>query len=113
MNYTISNICFLYDAKLYILFDHYLDTLEPDAVEAAVAEQVSWLEARADSVSIAASEYEGGSLSPYVAGMEYIEVTKNRIADLEEAMAGVSPKTLKSPRGTRCRATWKVRFRGA
>mgnify|MGYP000091366571 CR=1 FL=1 len=88
MNYTISNICILYDAKLYILFDRYLDTLEPGAVAAAVAGQALWLDARADSVSIAASEYAGGSLSPYVAGMRFIEVTKNRIDALEEAMEG-------------------------
>lgn len=86
MNYTMSNICILYDAKLYILFDHYLDTLDPEAVDAAVAEQVLWLEARAESVSVAASAYAGGSLSPYIAGMRFLEVTKNRIAVLEEAM---------------------------
>lgn len=89
MNYTTSNICILYDAKLYILFDHYLETLDPEAREAALEEQILWMEARADSVSRAGDEYAGGSLRPLVAGMEFIEVTKNRIAALEEAMQEV------------------------
>lgn len=92
MNFTLADICILYDAKLYILFDHCLDTLEPDAREAAEVDQARWLEARSDSVSLAGSEYEGGTLGPFAAGMRFIEVTKRRIVLLEEAMQECEPR---------------------
>jgi uncharacterized protein YecT (DUF1311 family) len=86
MNYTISNLCILHDAKLYIVFHRYLDTLDRRGREAAVLEQDEWLMARLDMVTEAGEEYSGGTLRSLVAGRAFIDLTRARTAEVEDWM---------------------------
>ena len=85
-NYTSSNLGFVYDAKLYILFRQYLDAIDVGARGAALEEQGSWLHRRREAVSIAYSEYQGGTLASYVGNKAFIDLTKLRIAEIEARM---------------------------
>ncbi len=86
MNYTISNIAFLYDAKLHILFHDFVSSLPESARASEVAVQREWLEQRKAQVHEAYSEYEGGTLASYTGGQTSIETTKERIAVIEDRM---------------------------
>ena len=85
-NYTSSNLAFALDAKLYILFHQYIETLDADARNEAIAEQSRWLDQRQTDSSKAYSAYQGGTLASYAANMAFIEATKQRIAELESRM---------------------------
>ena len=50
MNYTISNIGFLYDAKLYILFNKYIDSLPLKQRKEQINQQSKWLKIREEYV---------------------------------------------------------------
>jgi uncharacterized protein YecT (DUF1311 family) len=90
MNYTIANISFLYDAKLYILFHKYLETLPASKRSAAIRDQDKWLSKRNKAVDAACAEYEGGSLAPYQGGSVKVEFTKIRIQVIESRLKGTS-----------------------
>ncbi len=83
-NYTISNIAFLYNVKLYLLFNRYIDKLPQAERERAVKQQQLWLKKRKKLTDSAYSEYQGGTLASYSAGRKSIEVTRKRIADVEK-----------------------------
>ena len=83
MNYTISNIAFLYDAKLYILFYKYMENLNPKNRKEQINQQDEWLKIREEYVNRAYREYEGGTFAPYNAGEAYIKITKERIEEIE------------------------------
>ncbi len=87
MNYTISNVAFLYDAKLHILFHKFIGELSEAARSSQIEEQQQWLVKRAAKTREACAEYEGGSLAPYSAGEVFINATKERIAEIEKRMA--------------------------
>lgn len=87
LNHTISNLSFLYDAKLFILFHDYIALLPAAARVQAVDEQREWLAMRSAQVGEAHAEYEGGTLAPYNAGHAAVAATKERIAEIETTMA--------------------------
>ncbi|MHC1769392.1 MAG: lysozyme inhibitor LprI family protein [Verrucomicrobiia bacterium] len=84
MNYTIANISFLYDAKLYILFREFIERLPESARTTEINEQRKWLKQRHTQVKKAYARYEGGTLAPYNAAEADIAFTKRRIAVVEE-----------------------------
>ena len=85
-NYTSSNLGFVLDAKLYILFNRYLDTLGPDDVADAIEEQGLWLDQRRAATSAASAQYEGGSLASYAGNSAFIDATQQRIVEIESRM---------------------------
>lgn len=93
MNYTVSNIAFLYDAKLRILFDDFLASLPPSERNAQIAQQREWLKQRKVQI-LRIYTKAGGSMAAYEAGQAFINTTKKRIADIERKMG-------KEPKGTR------------
>lgn len=92
MNYTISNLSFLYDAKLYILFHDFLESLPESKRASQIAEQSQWLEQRKKQVHEAYMEYEGGTLASYAAGQTSVSATKKRIAEIEARLKDTSNK---------------------
>jgi uncharacterized protein YecT (DUF1311 family) len=86
MNYTISNLCILHDARLFIAFHRYLDTLDGREREAAMLEQDEWLMTRLEMVTEAGEEYSGGTLRSFVAGRAFIDLTRARTAEIMERM---------------------------
>ena len=85
-NYTSSNLGFVLDAKLYLLFHRYADGLDPDARMQAIDEQGRWLEKRKAATSAASDRYRGGSLASYSGNTAFIEATQDRIAEIESRM---------------------------
>ena len=86
INYTISNVAFLYDAKLYILFHDFISALPESARAPQTAEQREWLKQRKMQVHEAYSQYDGGTLASYTAGQASITATKKRIAEIDSRM---------------------------
>ncbi len=82
-NYTISNVSFLYDAKLYILFYDFLARLPETSRASQIAEQQKWLKKRKKLIHAGYAEYEGGTLAAYTAGQASIAATKERITEIE------------------------------
>jgi len=85
-NYTSANLAFALDAKLYILYCQYLETLDLTERSAAIDEQGSWLHQRRTATSSAYSEYEGGTLASNVGNMAFIDATRQRILEIESRM---------------------------
>lgn len=85
-NYTISNIAFLYDAKLYILFHEFTGKLSESARADEVKKQRQWLAHRKALVDKADAEYEGGTYASYNCGKASIAATKQRIAEIEQQL---------------------------
>jgi len=99
-NYTISNLAFLYDAQLYILFHDFIVSLPESARASEIAEQRNWLAQRKAQIHAAYSGREGGTLASYMAGQASIDATKERIAEIEKKMDGVSKKSMQvTPKG--------------
>ena len=90
-NYTIANISFLYDAKLFFLFQKYIQALSSEKRQAAIQEQQDWLNQRKSLIAKETKEYEGGSIAPYIAGEVKIKATKARILDLEQKLKTSAP----------------------
>jgi len=85
-NYTSSNLGFVLDAKLYLLFDRYVASVpEADRPE-IVNEQRHWLEARNRATDVGYAEYEGGTLASFAGNRAFIDMTKARISDIESRL---------------------------
>jgi uncharacterized protein YecT (DUF1311 family) len=82
-NYTIANIYFLYDAKLFIVFQKYIHSLPRTTQLQAKKEQLNWLRKREKISNSAYAEYEGGTLASYNSGQASIAFTKERIKQIE------------------------------
>jgi uncharacterized protein YecT (DUF1311 family) len=93
MNYTISNVAFLYDAKLYILFHDFLAFLPESERAAHISEQHQWLVERKIQVNEAYMKYEGGTFASYSASKASVSATKKRIAEIEGRLKNASYKT--------------------
>ena len=86
MNYTISNIAFLYDAKLYIQFRKLLDTVSDVQQKELIKEQEKWLLKRKEETAKAYEKYKGGTLAPYNSAQMFIDITKKRIQEIEKQL---------------------------
>jgi uncharacterized protein YecT (DUF1311 family) len=86
-NYTAANLAFVLDAKLYLIFQQYLQGLPVHRRASAVEEQRAWLAKRAAATDQAYSEYEGGTLASYSGSQAFIIATQDRIAALSLEMS--------------------------
>ena len=89
MNFTISNVAFLYDTKLYILFNDFIGQLPKSQRASELEEQRKWLNQRKKLIAAGYAEYEGGTLAAYNAGHISIDASKKRIAEIEKKMKGL------------------------
>lgn len=86
MNFTMANLNAVYDTKLYLVFIDYLSSLPPEQVKAALKEQQAWLQKRKEVTAAAFAENEGGSLAAYNAGEAYLQITRQRLDDIEQKL---------------------------
>ena len=82
MNYTATNLAFIKDAKLYILFHQYLESLPMTERESQIEEQRQWLKMRSQEQDEARSVYGTGSAAPQAGAMKLVEITDKRIAEI-------------------------------
>lgn len=92
-NYSISNMAFLYDAKLYIHFHECLESRPVSEQAAQIAEQRQWLAQRVAQIHDAYREYEGGTLASYTAEKASVSATKKRISEIKGRMKDTSNKS--------------------
>jgi uncharacterized protein YecT (DUF1311 family) len=85
-NYTAANLAFVLDAKLYLLFQQYLQGIPGDRRNPATEEQRTWLSIRAAETDRAYSEYQGGTLASFSGSEAFIKVTQDRITELSRRM---------------------------
>ncbi|QEW05172.1 DUF1311 domain-containing protein [Nitrincola iocasae] len=89
MGQTITNIAYLYDAQLYVLFDEFLDYLPDAARIKEIDEQNRWLDTRQEAVSEAFNRNGGGEVGSYHAADMFIAQTRQRMSLIEQRLAGV------------------------
>ena len=85
-NYTIANISFLYEVKLYLVFDAYLDSLPVDKRSQAIQEQEEWMDLHRRKVDEAYAEFDGGTYAGMNAGEVSIDILKERIGVIQNLM---------------------------
>jgi uncharacterized protein YecT (DUF1311 family) len=85
-NYSAANLAFVLDAKLYLLFQRYVQGLPPDQRDPAVEDQRLWLKTRVAATDQAYSEYEGGTLASYSGSEAFINATQDRIDELNRRL---------------------------
>lgn len=83
MNFTASNISFLYDAMLYIVFNRVISRLSGPGREDLVDEQLRWLAERETQVNAVYDQFGQGTLAPLVASEVFQNLTRTRIGELE------------------------------
>jgi len=86
---TITQIAYLYDAELYVLFHELLDYLPDSARVREIEEQNGWLDTRQNAVSEAFTRNGGGDLGAYHAADMFIAQTRQRTALIEERLSRV------------------------
>lgn len=86
---TITQIAYLYDGQLYVLFHELLDYLPDMARVREIEEQNVWLDTRQNAVSEAFTRNGGGDLGAYHAADMFIAQTRQRTALIEERLARV------------------------
>ncbi|MBP0048316.1 hypothetical protein H9C73_06175 [Marinobacterium sp. AK62] len=86
-NQTLSSIAYLYDARLYMLFQDTLDYLPEKARKHEVELQNRWLDQRAGAMTRAFLNDEDGEVARFAAGQAFIEETQKRIRELEQLRA--------------------------
>lgn len=83
-NHTLSSIAYLYDTRLYLLFQDTLDYLPEEAQRHEVALQNRWLDQRADAMTRAFLDDKDGEVARFAAGQAFIDETLKRIEELEQ-----------------------------
>lgn len=89
MGQTITQVAYLYDAQLYVLFHEFLDYLPDMARVREIDEQNDWLDVRQEAVSEAFNRNGGGDLGSYHAADMFIAQTRQRMSLIEQRLAGV------------------------
>jgi len=79
-----SNIAYVYDAKLFVLFQDMLDFLHPEAQKRELQEQHRWLNQRKSMTTAAFLKYDDEREARLAAGEAFIEATQARIAEIEK-----------------------------
>jgi uncharacterized protein YecT (DUF1311 family) len=93
-NYTSANLAFALDAKLYFLFTRYIATAPEGKRSAELDEQRQWLEQRKRATADAYAEYQGGTFASFAGNTAFIEVTKRRIAEIEQRLGRAAMATV-------------------
>ncbi|GAA0700482.1 hypothetical protein GCM10009104_31850 [Marinobacterium maritimum] len=83
-NHTLSSIAYLWDARLYLLFQDTLDYLPEQAQRHEVELQNRWLDQRAEAMTRAFLNDKDGEVARFAAGQAFIEETQKRIKELEQ-----------------------------
>ena len=86
LNYTISNIVFLYRIKMKVDFQTYLESLSAHKQSEIISEQKKWLEIQTQKTSDAYEEYAGGTSASYHSGKVAIAGLKERIEEIQTLM---------------------------
>lgn len=86
---TITQIAYLYDAQLYVLFHELLDYLPDTARVREVQEQNSWLDARQEVVSESFTRNGGGDAGSFHAADMFIAQTQQRQSLIEQRLSRV------------------------
>lgn len=86
---TITQIAYLYDAQLYVLFHEFLDYLPDTARVREIEEQNGWLDKRQEAVSEAFTRNNGGDVGAYHAADMFIAQTRQRASLVEERLSRV------------------------
>ena len=89
MGQTITNIAYLYDAQLYVLFHEFLDYLPDMARVREVEEQNTWLDTRQEAVSEAFNRNGGGDAGSYHAADMFIVQTRQRTDLIQQRLSRV------------------------
>ncbi len=82
-NETLSSIAYLYDARLFVLFQDMLDFLHPDARIRELQEQNAWLDRREMLATQAFLQFDDEVEARHAAGQAFIDATRKRIAEIE------------------------------
>ena len=82
-NRTLSSLAYLYDARLFVLFQDMLDFLHPDARAHELAEQNAWLDQRERLATQAFLSVEDADAARLAAGQAFIDATQARIDEIE------------------------------
>lgn len=83
-NTTLSNIAYLYDAKLFVLFQDMLDYLNPKAQTRELKEQNDWLNKRKSLATAAFLKYEDPQQARLAAAQAFVDATKARIKVIDK-----------------------------
>ncbi|MBV0933634.1 lysozyme inhibitor LprI family protein [Marinobacterium weihaiense] len=83
-NHTLSSIAYLWDARLYLLFQDTLDYLPEQAQRHEVELQNRWLDQRAEAMTRAFLNDKDGEVARFAAGQAFIDETRKRIEELEQ-----------------------------
>ena len=86
LNYTSSNLAFVLDAKLYLLFDRYVASAPAAERPGIFDEQRQWLEKRKGAADEAHAEYKGGTFASFAGNRAFIDATKARINEIERRL---------------------------
>ncbi len=86
-NHTLSSIAYLWDARLYLLFQDTLDYLPEQAQRHEVELQNRWLDQRAEAMTRAFLNDKDGEVARFAAGQAFIAETQKRIEELERLRA--------------------------
>lgn len=89
MTRTITQIAYLYDAQLYVLFHEFLDYLPDTARVREIDEQNGWLDTRQEAVSEAFTRNGGGDVGSYHAADMFIAQTRQRASMIEQRLSRV------------------------
>lgn len=83
LNFSLANLNAAYDALLFVKFTHLLADLEQPQQQILLKDQREWLTQRRETATQAFNEYGGGSLASYHAGEVFLQMTRQRLADLK------------------------------
>ncbi len=82
LNFSIANLNSVYDAKLYIKFQELLKLIDDEDQADLIESQANWLLLRKTLSTQAFNDYGGGSLAAYHAGEIFLQLTRQRLDEL-------------------------------
>jgi len=90
---TLSSLAYLYDARLFVLFQDMLDFLPPDARTQELANQNTWLDQRETLATRAFLSIKDADQARLAAGQAFIDATRARIEEIEARRKLVVPQS--------------------
>lgn len=82
-NRTLSSVAYLYDARLFVLFQDMLDYLPDQARTHELEEQNAWLDQRERLATQAFLSVEDADAARLAAGQAFVQATRERIEEIE------------------------------
>ncbi|MBQ8305970.1 MAG: DUF1311 domain-containing protein [Blautia sp.] len=84
LNITAYDVYTIWDDALNAIWKHLQDTLDSETMDALTAEEVQWIKDKEADVAAEASQFEGGSIQPYIESTTAARWTKERVYQLQE-----------------------------